>query len=134
MTTLDQVRLGLAARLNTVAGLNVYPLVPPTIEPPAAFIGAPTVNDYRSDPETVMDAAWEIALAVSTGVPEQQLQLFPLLERSGAWSVFAAIEADRTLGGLNVDVVSLSARPFSQQELGGTKYYVASVSVRTLIG
>jgi hypothetical protein len=134
MTTLDQVRLGIKARLDTIAGLNVYPLVPPTIEPPAAFIGGPTITEYRSDPETVMDAAWEIALAVSTGVPEQQLQLFPLLERTGAWSIFAAIEADRTLGGLNVDVVSLSARPFNQQELGGNKYYVASVSVRTLIG
>ena len=134
MTTLDQVRVGLFTRIDTITGLRVYDLVPADINPPAAFVGAPTINDYRSDPEPVLDAAFEIGLAVSTGDISQQLQLFPMLERSGDWSIYAAIEADRTLGGLNVDAFVQSARSFGIQEIGATKYYAASVSVRALIG
>jgi hypothetical protein len=136
VTTLDQVRQGLEARLNTIPDddLNVYGYVPGAVNPPAAFVGGPTIVDYRSDPEPVLDATFEIALVVSTSDVSSQLQLLPMLERSGTKSIYAAIEADRTLGGLNVDAFVLSAQPFGQQELGGTKYYVASVSVRTLIG
>ena len=134
MTTLDDVRAGLATRIDTITGLRVYDLVPADINPPAAFIGAPTIDDYRSDPEPVLRATFEIGLAVSTGDIRQQLQLFPMLERTGDWSIYAAIEADRTLGGLNVDALVLSARSFGIQEIGATKYYVATVTVHTRIG
>jgi hypothetical protein len=135
MTTLDQVRLGLAARLGTIAGLRVYDMVPADINPPAAFVGAPTIEEYRGNQsDGLLKATFEIGIAVSTGDISQQLQLFPMLERTGAESVFAALEADRTLGGLNVDAFALSARPFGIQEIGTTKYYVASISVRALIG
>lgn len=134
MTTLDQVRLGLAARLGTIAGLRVYDMVPADIHPPAAFVGAPTIENYRSDPEPVLDATFEIGLAVSTGNIRNQLQLLPMLERTGAWSVYAAIDADRTLGGLDVDALVVSARQFGSQEIAGIRYYVANVTVHTRIG
>jgi hypothetical protein len=138
MTTLDQTRLGLAARIETLNTpthqVEVHGLVPGTVNPPAAIIGSPTIEEYRGDTDGVLDATWRIALVASTADPSQQLHLYPMLERSGPSSIFAAIEGDRDLGGLNVDAIVLSAQPFGQQEIGGTKYYVATVSVRTIIG
>jgi hypothetical protein len=134
MTTLAEVRDGLATRIDSIDGLRVYKLIPDSADFPAALIQPPTIPDYRSDLALGhFEAEIEIALLVPAAADRQQLDLYVLLER-GPGSVFAAIEEDRSLGGLDVDVHARSARPLGLQEIGGVKCYGAAVTVQVFLG
>jgi len=133
MTTLAEVRDGLHARLDTIDGLRVYAHVPDSAEFPAALIQPPTISDYSMDLGLAhFEYEIEIALLVPATVDRQQLDLYALLERAPG-SVVAAIEADSSLGGLDVDAHARSARPLGLQEIGGIKCYGAAVTVQVFI-
>jgi hypothetical protein len=135
MTTLAQVRDGLEARLDTIAGLRVYDHVPENVHYPAAVIFPPTHNDYRDD---LGIGGYTVQIIVMLFVPanidRKQLDLYALMDRTGASSVFAAVEADRTLGGLNVDARVVSAQdPLDLGEMAGTKVYQRAVVIEAIV-
>jgi hypothetical protein len=73
-------------------------------------------------------------LSVPAIVDRKQLDLYPLLDRTGVSSVFAAIEADRTLGGLDVDARVMSAGdPLDLSQMAGTKIYQRAVIVEVIV-
>lgn len=134
MTTLAAVRDGLEARLKTIPGLRVYPYVPESADFPAAIIQPPTIPDYSIDHGlSNLEIEIEIALLVPATVNRQQLDLYELLEH-GSGSVFAAIEADSSLGGLDADAHVRSARPLGLQEIGAVKCYGAVVTIQVFLG
>jgi hypothetical protein len=45
------------------------------------------------------------------------------VDKTGAQSVFAAIEADKTLGGLGVECIVKSFQPLGLQDVGLIGYY-----------
>jgi hypothetical protein len=99
--SINQVATGLAARLGTISGLRTYTYQPEQLNPPVAFptIEQVTYHKAMSGGDVVQD--WTITVIVGryTDRTAQSL-LDTYLSYSGASSVRAAIESDRTLGGV----------------------------------
>lgn len=96
----SQVRDGLKTRLLTISGLRAYDLIPDTVTPPAAVVGQ---LDFTFDIDNArgLDQAQVDVLVIVQRFSERSGQdlLDSYLSGSGATSIKAAIEGDRTLGG-----------------------------------
>jgi len=96
----SQVRDGLKTRLQTISGLRAYDLIPDTVTPPAAVVGQ---LDFTFDIDNArgLDQAQVDVLVIVQRFSERSGQdlLDSYLSGSGATSIKAAIESDRTLGG-----------------------------------
>lgn len=106
MTTLTQIRDGLATRLATISGLRAHATLPDTINVPAAIV-RPERRDFSLSMGSAPSAANSItfivtvlAAASANGMTEGQDALDAYLDDSGASSIKAAIEGDRTLAGI----------------------------------
>lgn len=136
MITLAQVRDGLATRLETISGLRVVAYVPDDVPGyPAAVIFPPTNTDYSDDLGT---GSFTVELIVMLFVPatvdRQQLDLYDLLDRTGSSSVYAVVEADRTLGGLAVDArVTGATDPLDRAQMASTSVYQRAVTVSVIV-
>ena len=99
--TVSQVATGLATRLATIAGLRASAFQPEQLNPPFAF---PTLNriEYHKafgGGDVVMD--WTVNVVVGRYVDRNAFAtLDGFLSYSGATSIRAAIEGDKTLGGV----------------------------------
>lgn len=99
--TVSQVAAGLATRLATISGLRTSAYQPEQLNPPFAF---PTLNriEYHrafAGGDVVMD--WTVNVIVGRYVDRNSFAILDdFLSYSGAKSVRAAIEADKTLGGV----------------------------------
>lgn len=108
MATLKQIREGIAAKLNTIPNIqaSAYMLSNPT--PPAAHV-IPGEIDYDQTMQRGMDM-WTLTVQVFVALVTDkggQLRLDAMLAPTGTSSVKAAIEADKTLGGV-VDTLRVS--------------------------
>lgn len=136
MTTLAEVRDGLETRLNTIAGLRVYDYVPDNVGGyPAALVFPPTNTDYSDDLDLgSFTVQFVILLLVPSNIDRKQLDLYDLMDREGPSSVFAAINADRKLGGLDVDARVVSAAdPLDRGQMASTQIYQRAVTVQVII-
>lgn len=97
----SQVRDSLKTRLETISGLRAYDLIPDTVTPPAAIVGQ---LDFTFDIDNArgLDQAQVDVLVIVQRFSERSGQnlLDLYLSGSGASSIKAAIEGDRTLGGV----------------------------------
>lgn len=96
----SQVRDSLKTRLQTITGLRAYDLIPDTVVPPCAVVGQ---LDFTFDIDNArgLDQAQVDVLVIVQRFSERagQDKLDAYLAGSGASSIKAAIEGDRTLGG-----------------------------------
>lgn len=100
MASLTDIREALAANLASITGLqqSAYLLSNPT--PPAAEV-QPSEIDYDAAFQRGMDE-WTLIVRVFVGVSSDigaQKRLDGMIASSGASSIKAAVESDRTLGG-----------------------------------
>jgi hypothetical protein len=103
VTTLAEVRDGLEARLNTINGLRVVPYIADDLPGyPAATIDLADIEYTSLDLAGARRAVFAVGLYVTRNVDRQQLKLYDLID-NGTGSVMAAIQADPSLGGLNVN-------------------------------
>lgn len=134
MTTLGEARDGLEAVLDGIGGLRVYDYVPDDLHPPAAVILPPTVPAYRDDlGDGSVSVTFPVLLLVAANVDRKQLDLYELIERTGPRSLFAAVQADRTLGGLDVDADVVNVEDFDTERFGLTNYYGRVVNVAVIV-
>lgn len=141
MTTLAEVRDGLEARLKTIPGLRVTDYVPDDVAGlPAAFIFPPTNTDYGDDLGDGLNGSGSftvefiVMLLAPATIDRQQLGLYDLLDRSGPKSVYAAVMADRTLGGLNVDCRVINAvDPLDRVLMASTQVFQRAVTVQAFV-
>lgn len=96
----SQVRDALKTRLQTIAGLRVYEVIPEPITPPCAVVGQ---LDFTFDIDNArgLDQANVDIYVIVQRFSERagQDKLDGYLAGTGATSIKAAIEGDRTLGG-----------------------------------
>lgn len=132
MATISDVRDGLAIRLRTITGLQVYEEWPDQIVPPCALI-RPVSAQY----EQTFGADWTsmqlevvVLVQLKPGLRNAEIALEPYISNTGASSIRAAIAGDRTLpvggtgtvrgtfirGWRNYDVVEVNG----QEWLGAT--------------
>jgi hypothetical protein len=123
----SKVRDGLKANLQEIEGLRVYDLVPDVIVPPCAIIGQLDLVFDLNNARGLDSASVDVMVIVQrfserTG----QDKLDKYLSGSGDYSIKAAIESDRTLGG-EVDTLRVTA---AQSGV----YQAAQLGVRLRIG
>lgn len=136
MTTLAQVRDGLEARLNSIDELRVVPYVPDDVAGyPAAVVFPPVNADYSDDLGTgSFTVTFIVMLFVAANIDRKQLDLYDLLDRTGTNSIYATVEADRTLGGLAVDCrVVDAADPLDRGQMAGTQVFQRAVTVQAIV-
>lgn len=134
MTTLAEARDGLEAVLGTIPGLRVFDYVPSDPSPPVAVILPPVIPNYGADLADVsIEVRFPVLLLVASNVDRQQLDLYELVEKSGARSVFAAIAADKKLGGLNVTARATGVEDFDTERFGLISYFGRVVNVTVFV-
>lgn len=130
--TIPDIMAALAVSLGTVEGLRALDYAPDNPAPPCAFPLVPAVPSYR---EAMRRGSYVLPfrIALLTGaqldrVGQHRLALYA--SPTGAQSIRAALESDRTLGGLVDDLVTDSFDPNGLQEVGAVGYYGGVFSVR----
>ena len=118
----SEVRDGLKTNLQDIDGLRVYDLVPDVIVPPCAIIGQ---LDFTFDLDNArgLDSANVDVMVViqrfSERTGQDKLDLY--LSGSGDYSIKAAIESDRTLGGV-VDTLRVTAAQSGVYQAADVEY------------
>lgn len=126
MATIAQMMAGVEARLATIAGLRTADVSPTQVVPPCAFVTVPSIPEYRV---TMGRGRYRLSMSVvvlvSAGGPDRlaQLKLASYADVSGASSIPAAIEGDKTLGGAVENCIVEDFRPLGIEEVGALGYY-----------
>lgn len=123
--TIEQVMQGIEARLETIAGLRVTAYIADQVNPPAAVVGVPDIPDYRL---TFGRGRFRLAPTVTVLVSASldrtgQAKLASFANPTGSTSIPAAIEGDRTLGGVVEECFVSSFRVLGLDEVGQIGYY-----------
>lgn len=132
--TITQVRDGLKTRLATITGLETFARTPGGgVEPPLAVVYPSPQNPYQYGQAmdgSSDDAVFVVKLAVA-GVESEDAEtaLDAYLAHSGASSVFAAIEAGTTLGGIVAFARVESVSSYGEIVIGGQSYFGAELLV-----
>jgi hypothetical protein len=135
MATLEAIIQAIETRLQTISGLRTNDISPGQITPPCAIVGIPPIPSYHAT--FGVGGRWRIepTVTVLTSMAMDragQQKLLAYADRSGSNSIFAAIEADRTLGGTVEDCVVDSFRPLGQSEVGEIGYYGGVFDLRVI--
>ena len=129
--TPSQVKDGLKVRIETISGLRAFDYQPDQVNPPFAF---PTLDEIRyhqtgmGSGGVVMDFTVTVVVyRQSERVAQDELDKYTAF--SGAQSVRAAIEADRTLGGVCDDLIVGSSSNFTNLDANDTTYLTMDFKV-----
>lgn len=129
MATLAQLRTGLKTRLETISGLNCYAVKPGKVTPPCAWV-RPMSGEYRGSLAGSPSTKFQIVVMVPiTDLDNAQEAIDPYLAESGAQSIFAAINGDRTLAGIADDLLVSDWTDYDSVNDGGTDYLSARITV-----
>lgn len=132
--TVAQVMEGIEARLATITGLRASAVSPDQITPPAAVVGVPPVDAYHAAfNSSRMTLDFPVTVLVSAALDRVgQMALAGYANPTGSTSVKAAIEGDKTLGGIVDDCIVVSFRPLGLDEVGAIGYYGGVFTVRAI--
>ena len=124
-TTITQIMQGIETRLATISGLRVAEYKPGQVNPPQAVVGVPPIPEYH---KTMRMGKFTIDPTVTVFVSAAydrvgQLKLAGYADPAGSTSIRAAIEGDKTLGGVADDCIVVSFRPLGLEEVGALGYY-----------
>lgn len=109
MTDLLDVMDALTTQIGSHCGLNEFTVGGSAVFP-AFLVLPPSIPDYRDDLDLGgYTAQFRIPVFVSQNYGANHRQLVAFIDPRSPTSVFAAVEADRKLGGLNVDALVTGA-------------------------
>jgi hypothetical protein len=125
MTTITELRDGLATNLRTITGLRVSAEVPDNPNPPQAVIQLRSV-DYNGSFQRGM-TTYNFIITVLVGrVAEREAQRrLDAYVSNGASSIKLAAESDKTLNNKAFDVIISEMTNISAVLLGETSYLAA---------
>jgi len=129
--TISQVKDGLKARIQTISGLRAFDYQPDHVNAPFAFPTLDTITYHQTGMGTggvVMN--FTVTLIVNRAVERTaQDQLDQYMSWDGAQSLRAAIEADRTLGGVCDDLIVTNAENLTNIDANDTLYLAVDFKV-----
>ena len=130
MATLSALRTALAANLATISGLRTAATMPDQPNPPIAIV-MPTSVSYDTAMGRGLDTYEFTVLVIVGRVDERTAQnlLDGYCNPSGATSIKAAIESNRTLGGQANDLRVTEMRNYSSLPVGEITYLAAEFVV-----
>ncbi len=129
--TISQISGGLKTRLQTIAGLRVFDYQPDNLMPPVAFPEINGVNFKKSMQGGIEVDASAIIIVGSVSDRSSQDLLDQYLSYSGARSLRAAIEGDRTLGGVVQTLSVHNGFSIEQIKMADARYL--SIQVKIMI-
>jgi hypothetical protein len=125
MTTISELRDGLATNLRTITGLRVSAEVPDNPNPPQAVIQLRSV-DYNGSFQRGMTTYYFVITVLVGRVAEREAQRrLDAYVSNGASSIKLAAESDKTLNNKAFDVIISEMTNISAVLLGETSYLAA---------
>ena len=124
MAAISDLRTGIAANLATVAGLRTSATVPDSINPPIAVVMPSTITYDTAFARSGGDEYEFLVMVIVGRVDERTAQnkLDDYCSGTGANSIKAAIERDKTLGGKAFSLRVTSLRNYNQLTVGDITY------------
>ena len=128
--TITQVKTGLAARLATIAGLRTYAYQPDQLNAPMAYSNRNTITYHRTF-GGMTEQEYTVTVIVARATERTaEASVDGYTSYDGTTSVRAAIEADRTLGGVVDDLIVESATGIQSVSANDTEYLSVDFVVR----
>lgn len=126
MTTISELREGIASNLATIVGLRTYATIPDNVNPPAAIVGVNSVEFHKAFANGLSTYSFTITVVVGRASErEAQNKLDQYCTSSGAKSIKAAIESDKTLNGVAFDSIVTGVRNYGSVTISETTYLAA---------
>jgi hypothetical protein len=123
VTTVSQIKAGLAANLATVSGLRAYSYQPDNVNTPFAWPLLESIQYNGAMGGGLITHKFTVSVVVGRSAERTaQTLLDGYLSYKGATSIRQAIESDRTLGGVVQDLIVESANNISTLEANDTTY------------
>ena len=132
MSAINDAKDGLVARLQTISGLHVYGQPPEAVhEFPAAVVLTPDVTYPAAFSGNTLQHRLHVLLLLGHpgSFTEGWDELDSYLAPTGAKSVRAAVQGDRTLGGKVDDAEVTAARRLGQRRFQGALHHRAELVV-----
>jgi len=128
--TVSQVAEGLKARLATVTGLRTFSYQPEQVNPPVAFPVLDSIDYHRAFGGGDVQMRFTIIVIVGRYLDRvAHTNLDGFLSFSGATSLRAAIEGDKTLGGVANTLVMDSSLSIGSLAIAEAEFLQVSFSV-----
>lgn len=121
--TISQVSEGIATRLATITGLRTFSYQPDNAYPPFAFPSLNSIEYHKAFSGGMQ--TYSFTVTVVTGRVDEksgQDELDAFASYDGAKSVRAALEADKTLGGVVDTLILSSSANVSAMSVGDSNF------------
>ena len=130
MATIAEIRSGLKTRLATISGLRTTDTVPDVINPPVAIVMPQTVTYDETMRRGLATYTFTVMVIVGRASERSaQTALDSFVAQTGATSVKAAIEGDKTLGGTVFDTRVTTMRSYGSTTQGDVLYLATEFTV-----
>ena len=131
--TIAAIRQGIAANLATISTLRTSAFVPDNPTPPIAVVIPQRIEFDRAMGRGMDDLTFTV-MVIAQRASERNAQsvLDGFCNSSGATSVKAAIESDKTLGGACFDLRVTEMNAYGPLSIGDAIYLSASFSVTVI--
>lgn len=132
--TIQAVMEGIEARLATIAGLRSAAIIPDQITVPQAVVGVPSIPMYH---QTMGMGRFRLEPTVTVFVSTSldrigQMKLAGYANPTGASSIRAAIEGDRTLGGVVDDCIVTDFQSLGMVTVGAIEYLAGQFTLQVI--
>lgn len=130
--TIQEMRAGLEANLETISGLRASSDIPDQPNPPQAVIGLETVQYDNAYQQGLTIYRFRVTVIVSRASDRWAQRRLDDYTSNGASSIKLAIESDRTLGGAAYDTRVVEMGSIGTISLGEATYLAADYAVDVL--
>jgi hypothetical protein len=134
VASLTSIRQGIGTNLSNITSLIVYNIVPDFIEPPTAVVGVVDLLEFDTTIKRGADR-YEIPVFVYVSrvdAQDSQETLDSYLASSGASSVKAQIESDKTLGGACQSLIVVEAKDVGVYNVNNIDYLGVEFTVEVI--
>jgi hypothetical protein len=131
MASVGQLRTALATRMATISGLRVAATAPDNPQPPVAVV-MPERVEYDLNARRGADRFYFTVTVLVGRADERNAQQRLDVLIVGPGSIKAAIEADRSLGGIADTARVVEMRNYSSVPVGDTLYLGAQFTVEVV--
>jgi len=130
VSSISELRAGLATNLKTIRGLRVVETLPDVVNPPMAMIGLSKVQYNQQNQRSMSLYTFQVTVVVGRVSERTAQKSLDVLVAPGSGSVKYAIEVDRTLGGKAFDVFVPELSNIGAVSVNGIDYFSAEFSVQ----
>lgn len=130
MSTISELRQGLATNLLTISGLRVVDTLPDLVNPPMAMIGLSKVAYNQQNQRSMSEYTFQVTVVVGRVSERTAQAAIDVLVAPGSGSIKYAIESDRTLGGKAYETFVPELSAIGAVSINGIDYFSAEFSVQ----